>query len=140
MSDNFGTGYPRIDMRFPHVAPVLGAQPLIREPERVVESALIDAPVAGPQPGVRPDPWPEVAVGVATAALSGAITGGVAAGSWAGAGIGAGVCSTTWSGWTFLGSYRELGPKAKTVLGVSALAGLAAVGFGVWQRNRRRGG
>jgi hypothetical protein len=132
------TSYPRVDMRFPHFAPALGALPLLNEPERTLEQALADAESANaPSSAIRPDPWPEVMVGSFTAAVSGAITGGVAAGSWAGAGIGAGLCSSAWSGFTLFSSYRDLGPRAKTVLGVSAGVGLVAVAAGLWARHRR---
>ena len=141
MTNSFYTPLPRTDPRFPHFAPMLGAQPLLHEPERTLEQALADAaPQGAPSMMVRPDPWPEVTVGVGTAAISGAITGGVAAGSWNGAGIGAGLCMTGWSAFTLVGSYNELGSKAKTVLGVSSVAGLAAVGLGLWLRSRRKRG
>ena len=134
------TAYPRVDQRFPHFAPMLGSMPLINEPERTLEQALADAEPAPSSNTLRPAPWPEVAVGVATAAVSGGITGGVAAGTWLGAGIGAGLCSTAWSGLTLLSSYRELGPKAKIVLGMSAAVGLGTVALGLWSRSRRRTG
>lgn len=141
MSDSFYTGLPRSDARFPYWAPVLGAQPLIHEPERTLEQALADAPAQGvPSQIVRPDPWPEVAVGVATAAVGGAITGGIAAGSWNGAGIGAGLCTAGWSGFTLIGSYRDLGRVSRTVLGLASVAGLSSVALGVWLRSRRKRG
>ena len=132
------TGYPKVDARFPHFAPMLGSLPLINEPERTLEQALADAESPhAPSLSIRPDPWPEVAVGLATAAVSGAVTGGVAAGSWGGAGIGAGLCSSAWSGFTLFSSYRELGPKSRAVLGVSAVVGLGTVVYGIWSRSRR---
>lgn len=134
------TSYPRVDQRFPHFAPLLGAQPLIHEPERTLEQALADAEPRPASQLLRQDPWPEVAVGVATAAFSGGVTGGVAAGSWLGASIGAGLCSMAWSGLTLLSSYNELGPKAKAVLGVSTAVGLGTVALGLWTRSRRRAG
>lgn len=131
------TAYPRIDAQFPHFAPALGAQPLINQPERSVEQALTDS-APGPASGdIRSDPWPEVAVGVGTAAFSGAITGGIAAGSWPGAGIGAGVNMAAWSAFTLLGSWRNLGSQARTVLASGLVAGIAGVGAGVWLRRRR---
>lgn len=130
------TGFPRISAGLPHMAPVLGAQPLIHEPERGLEQALTDA--EAPRSGdVRPDPWPEVAVGVGTAALSGGLTGGVAAGSWAGAGIGAGVTVAGWSAFTLFGSWRELGPKARAVLGTSLAVGGIGTAVGLYLRSRR---
>lgn len=138
MSRSLRTAYPRQDMRFPHFAPMLGAQPLLHEPERTLETALADAePGAPPASTIRPDPWPEVMVGSLTAAFSGGITGGVAASSWLGASIGAGLCASAWSGFTLFSSYRELGPKAKTVLGVSAGLGAVMVAAGLWVRHRR---
>ena len=132
------TGHPRSDTRFPHFAPVLGAQPLIHEPGRGLESVLADAePEGTPSSIVAPDPWPEVSVGVATAALSGGIIGGVAAGHWPGASIGAGVSTAAWSAFTLFGSYRDLGPRARTVLGVAAGAGVLITGLGFWLRRRR---
>jgi len=129
------TATPGVDPRFPHHAPVLGAQALLHEPERTLERALIDGPVAMGQ-DMRADPWPEVGVGAMTAALSGAITGGVAAGSWTGAGIGAAVTVGGWSGWTLLSGWRALGPRAKSVLGVT-LAGAALAGLAGVHRRRR---
>lgn len=132
------TGFPRVNSRMPHFAPVFGAQPLIHEPERHVESALGDAEPAPSTGQVRPDPWPEVAIGIGTAALSGGITGGVAAGSWTGAGIGAGVNAAAWSAWTLFGSWRELGPRARGVLGSALVVGASSTALGLWIRARRR--
>lgn len=115
---------------------MLGAQALLHEPERTLEQALTDGPVPIGQ-DIRRDPWPEVGVGAATAALSGALTGGVAAGTWNGAGIGAAVTVGAWSGWTLLNGWRSLGPKAKSVLGLT-MAGAALAGL-VGVQKRRKG-
>jgi len=130
------TSTPQVDPSFPHHAPILGAQALLHEPERTLERALTDAPVPVSET-MRPDPWPEVSVGVGTALLSGALTGGVAAGSWRGASIGAALSAGAWSGWTLLNGWRALGPKARTVLGVSSFVGVAGAAFGVYQRRAR---
>lgn len=133
------TGTPQVDPRFPHFAPIMGAQPLINEPEQTLEQALADAPVRVTQQ-LRPDPWPEVAVGVGTAAFSGAVTGGIAAGSWVGAGIGAGLTASAWSGFTFLQGWRAMGSRARGVLASAFVVGAVGAIGGVWwrQRGRRR--
>lgn len=136
MSDRLHTSYPGVDPRFPHFASVLGAQPLINQPERTVEEALSDAPVERPSGEVRTDPWPEVSVGVGTAALSGALIGGVAAGSWTGAGIGAGANTGAWSAFTLFNAWRHLGPRARAVLTTSLVLGASSAVLGVWLRNR----
>src|SRR4030042_740180 len=100
------TGYPKIDARFPHLAPILGAQPLVHE--RSLESALSDQETPRSN-AVREDPWPEVAVGVGTAALAGGLTGGLAAGSWTGAGIGAGANVAAWGAVPLFGSRGPAG-------------------------------
>lgn len=130
------TGFPSVDARFPQMAPILGAQPLLHEPERDLEAALADreAPRSGE---VRADPWPEVAVGVGTAALSGGLTGGIAAGTWPGAAIGAGVTVAGWSAFTLFGSWAVLGPKAKAVLGSALALGGAGTALGIYLRGRR---
>lgn len=137
MADRLHTNFPRVDSRFPHYAPALGAQPLIHQPERGLESALGDMEPTTPAANtVRADPWPEVTVGVATALASGAVTGGVAAGSWLGASIGGGLSAALWSGWTLFGSWRELGPNARSVLGGAVTLGLGTMAVGVWMRKR----
>jgi len=134
----FYTGHPKVDARFPHFAPVLGAQPLVHEPGRGLESVLGDAEPDGvPSQIVAPDPWPEVSVGVATAALSGGLVGGIAAGHWPGASIGAGLSTAAWSVFTLFGSFHDLGPRARTVLGGAAVTGVLMTGLGFWLRGRR---
>lgn len=134
---NLHTAYPSVDARLPHFAPIFGAQPLVAEPERVLEQALTDAPTPIAT-SVRADPWPEVGVGITMAAVSGAVTGGVAAGGWNGAGIGAGVNVAAWSLFTLLNGWRALGARSRTVLGSSLVVGAAAVGVGFWMRRRTR--
>lgn len=116
---------------------MMGAQPLINQPERTLEEALTDTP-ATRLGDIRQDPWPEVSVGITTAAASGALTGGIAAGSWSGAGIGAGLNTTAWSLFTLLNSWRVTGPRARGVLVGATVVGALITGTSLYLRRRRR--
>jgi hypothetical protein len=137
------TGYPQIS-QWPHMAPVLGAQPLVGmrgsssqvvAPPSTNFGAVSDAPGgptaeerAGNLNPITPDVLPDALIGVGTAALSGAITGGVAAGTMRGAAIGAGVNAGAWSLFTVLGSWSVLDRTPKTVLSATAAIGLLGAG------------
>lgn len=105
------TGYPRMDQRMPHMAPLWGAHPLGDAP---LDTSSLEA-------------VPAALVGSAASALNGAVVGGVAARSWMGAGVGAALSAATWAGWTFVGSYPTVGPQTKIALGATAVLSTAAL-------------
>jgi len=115
MTRRMFTGYPQVDPRMPHTAPLWGAAPL-------GDAAPGDTSV-NPQPT---EAVPAALLGIGASALNGAMVGGVAGQSWAAAGVGAALSASLWSGWTFIGSYPLVGQKTKLVLGTGAVAaGLA---------------